>query len=175
MIHQSSDKSDNIARRLDGYKAVCDEISLRSSVKSMILNSAGTVIGHKNQKLVTKQYNVISNAKKLSALIPLANIERNMIKGKTGFGDFISDGYKKFIAYAPVSGTGWSLSVVADENDIMGGSRILSEKTVSISAFFILLIVLLCLFTIKRLVTKPFGKAARMMRSHWLCKKPPKQ
>ena len=50
---------------------------------AFILNSKGTVIGNKDKQLVLNQYNVQEEVNKDKSLKKLAQLEKNMINGKT--------------------------------------------------------------------------------------------
>lgn len=68
-----------------------------------MLNQKGNVIAHPKKELIFNQYNPISEAQKDPKLEPLANLVKEMIKGKPGYGKYLwTDGLDKFMGFAPV-------------------------------------------------------------------------
>ena len=83
-----------------------------------MVDSQGTVIAHKDIKLVEQKDNTIESAKTDSKLKALAKLEEKMTAGKTGFGTYWYGGVKKIMAYAPVENSnGWSIAITAPLSD----------------------------------------------------------
>ncbi len=83
-----------------------------------MVDSQGTVIAHKDIKLVEQKDNTIESAKTDSKLKALAKLEEKMTAGKTGFGTYRYGGVKKIMAYAPVENSnGWSIAITAPLSD----------------------------------------------------------
>ncbi len=83
-----------------------------------MITKDGTTIAHSNKDLVLKMYNAIEEAKKDDSLLALADIEKLMAQGKTGIDKYKFDGVEKYVGYAPVSGTQWSVAVVVSSSEI---------------------------------------------------------
>lgn len=83
-----------------------------------MIDSEGTVIAHKDMKLVEQKDNTIEAAKTDSSLKRLAKLEEKMTAGKTGVGTYRYGGVKKIMAYAPVENSnGWSIAITAPLSD----------------------------------------------------------
>ena len=125
----------------DGNKLseLTNQVKFGETGNAFMIKKDGTTIAHSNNKLVTTMYNAIEEAKKDVKLEALASIEKKMAMAETGIGLYEFDGIGKYIGYAPVKGTEWSLAVV------ISGKEVLSEldsliKSIIISSILFLLI-----------------------------------
>ncbi len=101
----------------DIVKAI--EVSENSG--AYMLDANGITIAHENIDSVLNQENTIQDAASDPSLKALAEIEKKMVAGETGFGTYTYGGVTKYIAYAPVEDTdGWSLAVNVNTFDFMG-------------------------------------------------------
>lgn len=89
-----------------------------------ILDKDGYTIAHKNMENVKNKENTVEDAKTDPELAELADMEKAMAQGKTGFGMYSYKGVVKFLAYTPIEGTdGWSLGVNVPRSDVMGHTK----------------------------------------------------
>lgn len=117
---------------------IAKSIQVGEGGSAYILDADGNTIAHKNMDLVKNSSNTIKEAKSDSSLKKLAELEKEMIKGKKGFGTYRYDGVKKMLAYAPIEGTnGWSLAINAPLNDFMSGVILSIIITVVIVVVFL--------------------------------------
>ena len=85
-----------------------------------MLNRQGQVIAHPKEEMVIEQYDPIAEADKDPKLAPLAAIVKNMLKAECGYGEYLwTDGTNKFMGYAPVENTGWSIAVTAPQDEVL--------------------------------------------------------
>lgn len=119
-------------------------IHVSDNGSAYMLDAGGTTIAHLNMENVKNRENTQEDAKKDSSLAKLADIERAMTQGNSGFASYSYGGVKKILAYAPVEGTnGWSLAVNAPVSDFMGAtiqSMIISVILLVISAIAAILL-----------------------------------
>ena len=107
---------------------------------AFILNSKGTVIGNKDKQLVLNQYNVQEEVNKDKSLKKLAQLEKNMINGKTDFSEYSHKGEGKYIAYLPIPGTnGWSMNMSITKNEFLKGTYISIGCIAGIACLFIII------------------------------------
>lgn len=93
-------------------------INVSKNGSAYMVDSQGTVIAHKDIKLVEQKDNTIEAAKTDSKLKALAKLEEKMTAGETGFGTYRYGGVKKIMAYAPVENSnGWSIAITAPLSD----------------------------------------------------------
>lgn len=103
--------------------SIVKSINIGDTGSSYLLNSAGTVIAHKDSSLIMKS-NTIEEAKSDKALKTLADMESQALAGNNGFGKYQWDGVNKIQAYSPVPGSsGWALCITAEQSEFMTGAR----------------------------------------------------
>lgn len=102
---------------------IVSSIQIGNSGNAAILNKDATTIGYKDYNLVLQQYNTNKEAANDPKLERLAEIERNMASGKTGFGEYSYDGITKFMAYTSINGTNsWSIDVAVSKREFMNAT-----------------------------------------------------
>lgn len=106
---------------------------------AFMMRKDGTNIASNNKDLVLKMYNPIEAAKKDSKLQPLAEIEKKMGAGETGIGQYSYGGVNKYMGYAPVKGTEWSVGVIMEKGEILSELTSLKISVIAFSILFILI------------------------------------
>ncbi|MGN6712006.1 methyl-accepting chemotaxis protein [Anaerocolumna jejuensis] len=142
--------------RMDG-KALSDmaaDTGYGEDGYGFIVNSEGTVIGHKNLDLVNQQYNAIEESKKDKALLPLADVLKKAAEGKQGFGNYYYNGGYRYVGYAPIPGTDWSFVLAADRSEILKPIKSL-QYSVIFAAAFIVLVSIVITYIIGYSIAKP--------------------
>ncbi|MEG0641561.1 MAG: methyl-accepting chemotaxis protein [Clostridium sp.] len=125
----------------DGNKLseLTNETKFGQTGNAFMLRKDGTTIAHSNKDMVIKMANVIEESKKDVKLQALANIQEKMTEGKTGIGEYEFDGINKYIAYAPVKGTQWSIGVVVSKTEVLSELNSLKISVVLSSVLFLLI------------------------------------
>lgn len=118
---------------------ITKEIKFGELGNSYMLDENGIVIAHDNPELVINMYDVFEDAKQKPELEPLAKLHRQMVERKTGAGEYEFGGAVKYLGYAPIEGTDWSLAVAAPKAEVMSGMDIMRTSILSASAVFLLL------------------------------------
>lgn len=143
---------------------IVSEISPGKNGYGFILDSSGLNIADKDSKLVNSE-NVITNSSSDTALEDLAGIEKNMIAGKTGIGEFTSEDTKEgcYLAYTTIpESNGWSLGMVAVKQDFMSGTMESAYVTIAIAVAAILISLILTMIFARR-ITKPIKDCSDRM------------
>lgn len=83
----------------------------------------GTLTAHENNELVQKQFNSIEAVKEDPQYTSLAEVQKRMVAGEVGFGNYSYDGATKSVGFAPVSKTGGSVGVYIDDSEVLAGTR----------------------------------------------------
>lgn len=141
-----------------------DQVKFGQTGASFMINNSGVVIAHKNRDLVTQMYNGIEAAEKDANLQGLANIERKMISGETGLGEYQYEGVDKFVSYAPVKETNWSVGVTITKNEILSELSTL-EISVAISSIVFILIGLGIIYIISNSISKGIRSTSKHLKS----------
>ncbi len=106
---------------------VIDDGTIGETGDCYILDKNGTTIAYGDENLVLSQSNAITesaNAPQDAELAQLAEVERKMIAGETGFAKYPYEGTTSWQSYLPIEGTdGWSLAVIVDESEVMADAN----------------------------------------------------
>lgn len=93
-------------------------VNVSANGSAYMLDSGGNVIAHKNKEVVLTKENCIKFAETDPKMKRVANLERKMIDGQTGFGTYYYYGVKKIMAYTPIeNSSGWSIAITAPVSD----------------------------------------------------------
>lgn len=130
---------------------------------AFMLNSEGTTIAHPDQSLVLSQDNDLENLKNNADLAELAAIEKRMIAGKKGYGEYIYAGIKKDLGFAPVEGTNWSLAITSERSELMAGLKSMG-KGIGFTALIFFIIGLLYAVIFGRQLSNPLKLSAEKAR-----------
>ena len=125
----------------DGNKLsdLTNQVKFGQTGNAFMIRKDGTTIAHSNKDLVMKMYNVIEEVKKDGSLQGLANIEKKMALGEMGIDQYKFEGINKYVGYAPVKGTEWSLAVVISKTEVLSELDSL-KNTIIVSSILFLLI-----------------------------------
>lgn len=89
----------------------------------MLDNTGNTIAYSSDYSLVLEKSNAQAEALADPAdkqLADLAEFERKMVAGETGYGEYTYDGIAQYQGYAPIAGTdGWSIAIALDKNEFM--------------------------------------------------------
>ena len=105
----------------DGYTLsdITNDIKFGESGAAFMINKEGTTIAHKDKNLVYEMDNDFENVKSDPSLESLVELEKEMVQGKTGVGEYTYNGETKYMSYTPVEGTDWSLAITAPKSEVM--------------------------------------------------------
>lgn len=99
---------------------IVDSVKISNNSGAYIIDSTGTTVAHTTKDMVYDANNTIVNAESDSSLKKIADIEKRMISGETGYGLYKYKGVTKLNAFAPVGNSnGWSVAINAPTNDFM--------------------------------------------------------
>lgn len=129
-------KGEELSKITDGFR-------LGDQGNSFIINKFGEVIAHDDRNLVFQQFNPIREAEGDPTLRELAEMIQRMIQGKTGAGSYHFQGVEKYLGFAPIRGTDWSLAVAAPKSQIF--KKIDKLLVFLVGSFFIICIIIIFL------------------------------
>lgn len=125
---------------------ITNNIRFGATGTAYVVDSTGTNIMNNDIEKVKEKVNRIEDAKTDSAYEQLAEITKKMIAGEVGTGEYSFKGSKKFLGYAPVEATGWSVGVTTNMSDMLSG---LKSLIFLLSVVGILILIFMILFTYK--------------------------
>ncbi len=148
-----------------------NEITVGDTGGTYMIDKDGYTIAHKNLQLVLDRGNTIAELKDDPELAQLAEIEKKMIAGETGFGTYAYLGVNKLMAYAPVStGQGWSIAVNAELNEFLQ-STYLAIIITSVLVLITIIVGIVISVLLAKSITKPLVKieqaAAEMAKGNF--------
>ncbi len=149
----------------DGY-ILCDiikDIKYGESGKAFMIDKSGTTVAHTNRELVKNMDNDFENVKKDKELQQLVTLEKQMVEGKSGHGTYSYGGITKYMGYAPVENTDWSVALAAPQNEVLSVLDTLKLAVVIISVLFLLISIIISYIIAARL-SKPIKLAAEHLQ-----------
>jgi methyl-accepting chemotaxis protein len=120
-----------------GLSELASDVTYGKSGKAFMVNKRGITVAHSNQELVVKMDNNFENVKKDPGLQPLVNLEKKMVAGETGIGEYQYNGVTKYMAYCPVPDTEWSLALTAPESEVFAAVYGMRTTIVIVSLIFL--------------------------------------
>lgn len=122
----------------DGNKLseITNKVVFGKTGNAFMISEGGTTIAHNKKDLVLNMYSAIEDAKKNASVKQLADIETKMVAGEKGIGEYYFDGVDKYVAYAPVKGTSWSVAVVVAKNEVLSELNSLKISVIAASVIF---------------------------------------
>jgi methyl-accepting chemotaxis protein len=107
-----------LTRDGDELSKIIADVTYGKNGKTFMLNKQGITVAHSNQELVVKMDNDFENIKKDPSLQQLVDVERRMVAGETGIGEYQYNGVIKYMAYCPVPETEWLLALTAPKSKV---------------------------------------------------------
>lgn len=116
-----------------------NKVKIGQTGYAFMIKNDGVTIANPNKDLVIQMENMIENANNDPKLQPMAEIWTKMASGKRGIDQYNYDGIDKYIGYAPVEGTGWSVGVLVTKNEILSQLNSLKISVIVSSILFLLI------------------------------------
>lgn len=140
---------------------IVSDVKIGSTGSTYILNNKGAKVAHSDFSLVLKQQNNLEDVKTNPQMYgQVAQLEGEMIQGKTGFGFYTWKGDKKFGSYTSIAKTnGWSVNVTALESEFMAGVTTAIISTVALG-ILALAVAAFIIMKIANRITKPIDLVA---------------
>lgn len=140
-----------------------NNVKFGTTGQAFMISKDGTTIAHKNKDLVLSQDNDFENVKKDPKLQPLVNIEKKMAEGDSGAGEYTYGGKSKYIGYAPIKSTNWSIGIAIETNEILSEINTLNVSIAIVSVIFIVLGGLIVVI-IARSLTNPIAGSVKHLQ-----------
>lgn len=106
------------AHDADVLSEITDKIRLGPHGSSYIVNKFGDAIAHDNRQLVYSRDNIIGKVQNDPDLKKLEELERKMIAGLTGAGEYTYQGINKYMGFSPIVNSNWSIAVTAPKSQV---------------------------------------------------------
>ncbi len=122
----------------DYLSEMTNQVKIGQTGYAFMIKKDGTNIASNDKNKVIQMYNPVEEAKKDTTLKAIADIEVKMGAGETGIGEYTFGGVNKYVGYAPVDGTEWSVGVIVTEKEILSELDGLKISVILSSIGFIL-------------------------------------
>jgi len=139
------------------------DLKFGKSGTAFMLNKQGTTVAHKEKNLVLNMDNDFENVKEDTELKSLVELEQQMVEGKEGVGEYSYKGVTKYMGFAQVPGTSWSLAITAPKSETMAKVTQLAIIMVVVSIVFLVIGIFIA-FLIARSISKPIKTASDYLK-----------
>ena len=119
-----------IIARLDGEELslITDNISYGEDGYSYIVNGEADIIAHPNRDYVFNSKNFIKESEINPEYVQMIDSMNRMVARETGFDRYRLDGIDRFLGFAPIESTDWSIVIVALKDEVMTSVRGMSQN-----------------------------------------------
>jgi len=115
-----------------------------------VLQNDGMTIFHPNKDMINKS-NQLTDP---NTSPDLKTIAEKAIKGKTGIGNYNYNGIEKYVAYAPIKDTTWSIGVTVPTQEVSAQLNTFTQTSL-ITILLVLIIAIGVIYYIANRITKP--------------------
>lgn len=133
---------------------ICEKTNFLKNGACYILDHEGTDVADKDISYVKKKTNIQRDVKEDKSLQDLADIEKAMMDGKQGIGEYKLNGTNQYIAYYPSKMINCSAGVYVDINEALGQLGFLL-KTLLIAAGILMVVMALVIVRLTSVMLKP--------------------
>ncbi|SHK40853.1 methyl-accepting chemotaxis protein [Paramaledivibacter caminithermalis] len=147
---------------IDGsqWSAITNDITYGETGKAFMINKEGITIAHSNIDLVKQKDNDFENVKKDPKLESLVELEKKMIAGEKGVGEYEYNGLMKYLGYAPIKDIDGSIAVAVEKDEVFATQNNF-VKILIISTIAILIFGVITVYFISSKITKPINEATK--------------
>lgn len=148
-------------RNGEALSELTNAIKVGNNGTAFMISSTGNSIANPDQNKVLEKGNDIEAAKTDNSLNALAEIEKKMIAKEAGMGKIEYKGIQKYMGYAPVGDTGWSVAITMTNDDALSVLDRLKAMDIYTSIGFILLSLILVY-----LIANSMAKGIKLASEH---------
>lgn len=135
-------------RELDEF---ISEINVGETGLSVMLDRAGYILAHSSPEMV--DVNIIEDARNDASLESLAQVHKSMTENKTGFGEFTLNNEVRYLAYAPIGNTGWSVGIDIAQYEVLSQVKTI-QLWIIILGILIIIVSVIIVLTQTSLITR---------------------
>lgn len=135
------------------------DIHYGESGTAFMVNTQGLIVGHTNHTLVSSFYSASEAAQSDASVQPLADLIGKMAALQEGSGEYTYQGITKYMGYAPVPDTNWSLTITAPKSELLAPVDAMGKSVILLTLLFLAIALVLTYFIAKN-IAKPVQYAA---------------
>ena len=148
-----------ISKEAEEFSNITNNISFGKTGTAYVVDKNGTNIINRDIQKVIDKVNRIEDAKTDSKYEELADVTKQMIQGQNGTGSYMFNGARKYLGFAPIKSTGWSVGITAEESDMISG---LTLMTISFLVIGIIVIAVVSIVTY--IISKQFSSRLNKLK-----------
>lgn len=149
----------------DALSKELNHIKIGESGYAFVINHEGMTVIHPELANVEKPIDYLKLSQTDASYLPIANIYRQMVAGKTGTGFSVYKGVRRLVAYTPLSGPeGWSAAVTTPVNQLDENLYRTLEICVGVGLLLALIAILITRIFARK-ITEPIVRATRRIES----------
>ncbi|MBD5117298.1 MAG: HAMP domain-containing protein [Ruminococcaceae bacterium] len=134
---------------------IVTDLSVGSDGVSYILDKHGNVIGHPDRTFIENSANMIETAKETPGVQSVADVNKLMIAGESGFAAYNYFGDNKLVGYAQISPElGWSLGIEISQHEFKSSLDTSIMLTTAI-VIFVIVISFIVVIRLARSISTP--------------------
>lgn len=124
---------------------------------AFMINKAGTTIAHPNKELVKSFDNDFESVKSDPELQELVDLEKRMVNGENGVGQYSYNKVTKYMSFAPVVGTDWFVAITAPESELFKAIHDIARNSIILAVVFLIIAVIITYF-LSLVISRPIKK-----------------
>ena len=143
---------------------IVTDLTVGSDGVSYILDKHGNVIGHPDRSFIEESANMIEIAKETPGVQSVADVNKLMIAGESGFAAYNYFGDNKLVGYAQISPElGWSIGIETSQHEFKSSL----DTSIALTAVIVILVIIISFIAVIRLarsISKPIGACVERLR-----------
>ena len=148
----------------DDLYALVSDIKVGKTGSVVLLDKDGGAAMHPVKDKVIAHENAIVASEKVAALRPMAELLKKSVNRETGFGQYEYEGVIKYMSYAPIDGTDWSIMLAVSKAELFDKID-LQKNMIFLSSGITLAVIIVVLFLfIRSQVSRPLKETADFAR-----------
>ncbi len=144
--------------------AITNSITYGNSGNAYMLNKDGTAVSHYDKTKVLTMDNIIKSKANDPSFAKMVAALKTIVKGGTGSVSYTYSGVEKYIGYAPVKNTDWSLVVTVPKTEILSGLNDITTSTIII-AIIMLLIGIIASYFLIGFISRPITLMSDLLKT----------
>lgn len=143
---------------------ITDGITFGENGRAYMINEEGDIIAHEDFNYVLNKENIQKLVAEDPSLADLAELEQKMIEGRGGSGKYTYNGETRYMGYAPILDSKWSIAMTAPESQVMQ-NVVTIRKVILIAAVAACVVGLLIAIIIGRQISSPLNNATKLTKA----------
>lgn len=140
---------------------ITNKIQVGETGRAYMINKEGRDIANVNKDLVLSEFCNIEAAKTDARFEEVAKVDKKMIAGEKGSAHYRWEGKERYVGYAPIKSTGWSIGVAIGKEELLKDLGILTAYIIVSTLVFLIVAVVIVL-----LISSSFSKSIKVSMEH---------